>query len=76
MDDHKTTNGTGGNSEAPPRARRGFAVMDPARVREIARRGGKAAHEKGRAHTFTPEEAREAGRKGGLASHRPRSAEG
>jgi uncharacterized protein len=44
--------------------------MDPARVREIARRGGKAAHEKGRAHTFTPEEAREAGRKGGLASHR------
>jgi hypothetical protein len=59
----------------PPRARRGFAVMDPARVREIARRGGKAAHEKGRAHTFTPEEAREAGRKGGLASHRPRDEE-
>jgi general stress protein YciG len=57
-------------SDGRPRARRGFAVMDPARVREIARRGGKAAHEKGRAHTFTPEEAREAGRKGGLASHR------
>jgi uncharacterized protein len=58
------------HADGRPRARRGFAVMDPARVREIARRGGKAAHEKGRAHTFTPEEAREAGRKGGLASHR------
>ena len=69
------TKSTPGNSSPPPRARRGFAVMDPARVREIARRGGKAAHEKGRAHTFTPEEAREAGRKGGLASHRPRDEE-
>jgi len=66
----KTTDGTG--VQERPRARRGFAVMDPARVREIARRGGKAAHEKGKAHTFTPEEAREAGRKGGLASHRVR----
>jgi general stress protein YciG len=70
----KTTSSTA-DSGPPPKARRGFAVMDPARVREIARRGGKAAHEKGRAHTFTPEEAREAGRKGGLASHRPRDEE-
>ncbi len=34
--------------------------MDPERRREIARQGGRAAHELGRAHEFTPEEAREA----------------
>ncbi len=39
--------------------------MDPDRQKEIASRGGKAAHEKGTAHEFTPDEAREAGRKGG-----------
>ncbi|MDQ3014256.1 MAG: stress-induced protein [bacterium] len=44
---------------------RGFASMDPDRQKEIASRGGKAAHEKGTAHEFTPDEAREAGRKGG-----------
>jgi uncharacterized protein len=42
--------------------------MNPEKQREIARRGGKAAHEKGTAHEFTPEEAREAGRKGGRRS--------
>jgi len=50
----------------------GFAAMDPARLRELASEGGKAAHEQGRAHVFTSEEAREAGRKGGLAAHRGR----
>ncbi len=45
---------------------RGFASMDPEKQRAIASKGGKAAHEKGTAHRFTPEEAREAGRKGGL----------
>ena len=44
---------------------RGFAGMDPKRQKEIASEGGRAAHEKGTAHEFTPEEAREAGRKGG-----------
>ena len=29
--------------------------------------GGRAAHQKGTAHEFSPEEAREAGRKGGRA---------
>jgi hypothetical protein len=48
---------------------RGFARMDPARQREIASKGGKAAHASGHAHQFTSEEAREAGRKGGQASH-------
>lgn len=49
------------------KSRRGFASMTPEKRREIARLGGKAAHEKGRAHQFTPHEAREAGRKGGLS---------
>ena len=44
---------------------RGFASMDAERQREIARKGGRAAHEKGKAHEFTPDEARAAGRKGG-----------
>ena len=46
---------------------RGFAVMDPAKVAEIASKGGRAAHAAGTAHKFTREEARAAGRKGGLA---------
>ena len=44
---------------------RGFASMDREKQREIARKGGRAAHEKGTAHEFTPDEARAAGRKGG-----------
>jgi len=52
---------------------RGFASMDRAKQREIASKGGKAAHQKGTAHEWTSEEAREAGRKGGMASHRRRS---
>ena len=44
---------------------RGFASMNSERQREIARKGGKAAHEKGTAHEFTSDEARAAGRKGG-----------
>lgn len=43
--------------------------MSAALQREIASKGGRAAHEKGRAHEFTPEEARKAGRKGGKAAH-------
>lgn len=44
---------------------RGFAGMDEERRREVARMGGRAAHQKGTAHEFSSEEAREAGRKGG-----------
>jgi len=44
---------------------RGFASMDSSKQREIARKGGRAAHEKGTAHEFTADEARAAGRKGG-----------
>jgi uncharacterized protein len=46
--------------------------MDRARQREIASKGGKAAHQKGTAHEWTSEEARDAGRKGGIASHQRR----
>jgi uncharacterized protein len=51
---------------------RGFASMDRSKQREIASKGGKAAHQKGTAHEWTSEEARDAGRKGGLASHKRR----
>jgi general stress protein YciG len=47
---------------------RGFAVMDAARQKKIASKGGKAAHAKGTAHEWSSEEARAAGRKGGLLS--------
>ena len=52
-----------------PRRPRGFAAMDPAKVSEIASKGGKAAHAAGTAHRFTSEEATEAGKKGGKAPH-------
>lgn len=48
--------------------RRGFAAMDKAKQREIASKGGKAAHEKGTAHEWNTAEARKAGRKGGEIS--------
>ena len=60
--DSKGRGKQGGKSE------RGFAAMDPERQRQIAREGGKAAHQSGNAHEFTSEEAREAGRKGGQSS--------
>lgn len=47
--------------------------MDPEYVRELARRGGIAAHRAGTAHTFDSKEAIEAGRKGGIASHAKRN---
>lgn len=53
-------------------SKRGFASMDAEKQRKIASKGGRAAHEKGTAHEFTPEEAREAGRKGGEARGRAR----
>jgi general stress protein YciG len=53
-------------------SKRGFASMDEARQKEIASKGGQAAHEKGTAHEFSSEEAREAGRKGGKAVSKDR----
>ena len=54
-----------GNNKEGKGGGRGFAGMDEDKQREIASKGGKAAHEKGTAHEFDSEEAREAGRKGG-----------
>jgi len=54
-------------------SKRGFASMDPAKQKEIASKGGKAAHQKGTAHEFTSDEARVAGRKGGEAVSRDRA---
>jgi general stress protein YciG len=48
--------------------RRGFASMSVEKQREIASKGGRAAHEKGSAHEWTADEARSAGRKGGQVS--------
>jgi general stress protein YciG len=42
--------------------------MDPQKQREIASKGGRAAHLQGTAHEWSSDEAREAGRKGGAAS--------
>jgi general stress protein YciG len=53
-------------------SRRGFASMSEEKQREIASKGGKAAHMKGTAHEFTSDEAREAGRKGGQATQENR----
>lgn len=51
---------------------RGFASMDREKQRQIASKGGRAAHQKGSAHEWTPEEARVAGRKGGQLSYQRR----
>jgi uncharacterized protein len=56
-------------SAATPPRRRGFAAMDRDRVKEIASKGGRAAHAAGTAHQFSSDEARVAGKKGGMAPH-------
>jgi uncharacterized protein len=60
------------SSSQPPSSSRGFASMHADRQREIASKGGKAAHAQGRAHEFTAEEARAAGRRGGEVVSRNR----
>jgi len=55
------------------KSKRGFASMDPERQREIASKGGRAAHAKGTAHEWSRDEARNAGRKGGEVVSRDRA---
>jgi general stress protein YciG len=62
-----STNGNGGKSK------RGFASMDANRQKEIASKGGRAAHAKGTAHEWSSDEARVAGQKGGIAVSRDRA---
>ena len=57
-----------GRANGERKERRGFASMTPEKQREIASKGGRAAHQKGTAHEWTSEEARSAGRKGGQIS--------
>ena len=66
MDNRKEQNSGAERPKQP--AHRGFAAMDPEYQRQIAREGGRIAHERGVAHKWTSEEAREAGRKGGQNS--------
>ena len=62
------TGGATVNMNTNRKERRGFASMSPEKQREIASKGGRAAHEKGTAHEWTADEARTAGRKGGQVS--------
>jgi general stress protein YciG len=62
----------GGNSNGGRKSARGFASMDQSKQKEIASKGGRAAHAKGTAHEFDSGEARAAGRKGGMAVSRNR----
>jgi general stress protein YciG len=69
---NSTDNGTASQGSVRTRSNRGFASMDREKQREIASKGGRAAHAKGTAHEFDSGEAREAGRKGGMAVSRNR----
>lgn len=76
-DGSKSSSGSGGNAQKSGNgngspAKRGFAAMDQNQQREIASKGGQAAHQKGTAHEFDSEEARRAGQKGGEAVSRNR----
>jgi general stress protein YciG len=62
----------GGNGIMTGKSKRGFASMDPDRQKEIASKGGRAAHAKGTAHEWSKDEARAAGRKGGVIVSRDR----
>jgi uncharacterized protein len=66
-------NGQSDSASTPTRrSNRGFASMDRNKQKEIASKGGRAAHAKGTAHEFDSGEARDAGRKGGVAVSRNR----
>jgi len=52
-------------NDVTPKSRRGFASMDPARVRAIASMGGRSVPKEKRAFATNLDLAAEAGRKGG-----------
>ncbi|WP_292053589.1 MULTISPECIES: general stress protein [unclassified Brevundimonas] len=54
-------------------SKRGFASMDPARQREIARKGGASVPSEKRSFSQDRSLAAQAGRKGGEASHGSRN---
>jgi general stress protein YciG len=65
--------GTENGAQRAGKSKRGFASMDASRQREIASKGGRAAHAKGTAHEWSSDEARVAGQKGGIAVSRDRA---
>jgi hypothetical protein len=67
-----SANAGSANGASSRKSARGFASMDTGKQREIASKGGRAAHAKGTAHEFDSNEARAAGRKGGMAVSRNR----
>lgn len=52
----------------------GFASMESEKLSEVASKGGKKAHETGKAHEFTPEEARENAYKSHLSRQKNKQA--
>lgn len=60
---------------ADEKLNKGFRAMDPKKQREIASRGGRAAHRKGTAHEWTHDEAVEAGQAGGRAKRAKKAAQ-
>ena len=67
------TESKGDGSKGGGTKARGFASMSSDKQREIARKGGRAAHARGTAHEFTADEARAAGKKGGERVSKDRS---
>lgn len=55
-----------------PRGEKGFGVMDPKEQKKLASQGGKAAHEKGVAPSFSHKKAVLAGQKGGMSTAKNR----
>jgi len=68
MENENTPNSGTTDLVSPSKGKRGFGSMSPEKQREIASKGGRAAHMKGTAHEWTTETARAAGRKGGQIS--------
>ena len=75
MSENTVADGNGARLESTGtgKSRRGFASMDRSRQREIASKGGRAAHAKGTAHEWSSDEARTAGQKGGIVVSRDRT---
>lgn len=65
LEDSDSQDSSAQNVSTRKSGQQGFASMPKDKQREIASKGGKAAHEQGTAHEWTSEEAREAGRRGG-----------
>lgn len=55
-----------------PKPLRGFALLPPEKMSEIARQEGQTAHRNGTAHRWTSETARLAGQTGGSSTARDR----